>query len=147
MNEMHIEGVKAILAHRYPFLFVDKVIEIIPGKSLTAIKNITVNEPQFQGHFPHQPIMPGVLMVEMIAQASGILAYETMDTKPDGNMAYYLTGINKTRFKKQVVPGDQLRMAVKLLKHRHSTWVFEGQVYVEEQLAVSTEIMCSTVVR
>ena len=144
MSEMYIEEIKSLLPHRYPFLMVDRVLKIIPGESLTAIKNISVNEPQFPGHFPQQPIMPGVLMVEAMAQAAGILAFKTDNITPEDGFTYYLVGIDKTRFKRPVVPGDQLRMEIKLLKSKRGIWVFEGKAYVGEELAVSTELMCTT---
>ncbi|MCW8963494.1 MAG: 3-hydroxyacyl-ACP dehydratase FabZ [Gammaproteobacteria bacterium] len=140
---MYIEEIKSLLPHRYPFLLVDRVLEIIPGESLTAIKNITVNEPQFPGHFPQQPIMPGVLMVEAMAQAAGILAFKTDNIVPGEDSTYYLAGVDKTRFKRPVVPGDQLRMEIKLLKSKRGIWVFEGKAYVDDQLAVTTELMCT----
>jgi 3-hydroxyacyl-[acyl-carrier-protein] dehydratase len=143
MSEMYIEEIKSLLPHRYPILLVDRVLEVVPGESLTAIKNITVNEPQFTGHFPQEPIMPGVYMVEAMAQASGILAFKTDNIVPGDNSSYYLVGIDKTRFKKPVVPGDQLRMEVKILKSRRGIWVFEGKAYVGDELAVSTELMCT----
>ena len=143
MSEMYIEEIKSLLPHRYPFLMVDRVLEVVPGESLTAIKNITVNEPQFPGHFPQQPIMPGVLMVEAMAQAAGILAFKTDNIVPGEDSTYYLAGIDKTRFKRPVVPGDQLRMEIKLLKSKRGIWVFEGKAYVGEDLAVSTELMCT----
>jgi 3-hydroxyacyl-[acyl-carrier-protein] dehydratase len=140
---MYIEEIKSLLPHRYPFLLVDRVLEIIPGESLTAIKNISVNEPQFPGHFPQQPIMPGVLMVEAMAQAAGILAFKTDNIVPGEDSTYYLAGVDKTRFKRPVVPGDQLRMEIRLLKSKRGVWVFEGKAYVQDQLAVSTELMCT----
>jgi len=143
VSEMYIEEIKSLLPHRYPFLLVDRVLEIIPGESLTAIKNITVNEPQFPGHFPQQPIMPGVLMVEAMAQAAGILAFKTDNIVPGEDSTYYLAGVDKTRFKRPVVPGDQLRMEIKLLKSKRGIWVFEGKAYVDDQLAVTTELMCT----
>lgn len=143
MSEMYIEEIKSLLPHRYPFLLVDRVLEVIPGESLTAIKNITVNEPQFPGHFPQQPIMPGVLMVEAMAQAAGILAFKTDNIVPGEDSTYYLAGIDKTRFKKPVVPGDQLRMEIKLLKSKRGIWVFEGKACVGDDLCVSTELMCT----
>lgn len=143
MSEMHIEEIKSLLPHRYPFLMVDRVLEIIPGESLTAIKNITVNEPQFPGHFPQQPIMPGVLMVEAMAQAAGLLAFKTDNIVPGEGSTYYLVGVDKTRFKRPVVPGDQLRMEIKLLKSKRGIWVFEGRAYVEDEMAVTTELMCT----
>lgn len=143
MSEMYIEEIKSLLPHRYPFLMVDRILEVIPGESLTAIKNVTANEPQFPGHFPQQPIMPGVLMVEAMAQAAGILAFKTDNIVPGEDSTYYLVGIDKTRFKRPVVPGDQLRMVVKILKSKRGIWVFEGKAYVGEELAVSTELMCT----
>ena len=140
---MYIEEIESLLPHRYPFLLVDRVLDITPGESLTAIKNITVNEPQFTGHFPNQPIMPGVLMVEAMAQAAGILAFKTDNIVPGEDSTYYLAGIDKTRFKRPVVPGDQLRMEIRLLKSKRGIWVFEGKAYVEDDLAVATELMCT----
>lgn len=140
---MYIEEIESLLPHRYPFLLVDRVLEIIPGESLTAIKNITLNEPQFTGHFPNNPIMPGVLMVEAMAQASGILVFKTENTVLGEDATYYLAGVDKTRFKRPVVPGDQLRMEIRLLKARRGIWFFEGKAYVGDQLAVSTELMCT----
>lgn len=141
MSEMYIEEIKSLLPHRYPFLMVDRVLDIVIGESLTAIKNISVNEPQFPGHFPQQPIMPGVLMIEAMAQAAGILAFKTGDTSPDKGFTFYLAGIDKARFKRPVVPGDQLLMKVKLLKTKRSIWVFEGKAYVDDELAVTAELM------
>ncbi len=143
MSEMYIEEIKSLLPHRYPFLMVDRIVEIIPGESLTAIKNITVNEPQFTGHFPGQPIMPGVLMIEAMAQAAGILAFRTDNIVPGEDSTYYLAGVDKTRFKRPVVPGDQLRMEIRLLKSKRGIWVFEGKAYVGDSLAVATELMCT----
>ncbi|RLA03199.1 MAG: 3-hydroxyacyl-[acyl-carrier-protein] dehydratase FabZ [Gammaproteobacteria bacterium] len=143
MSEMYIEEIKTLLPHRYPFLLIDRVLEIVPGESLTAIKNISVNEPQFPGHFPDEPIMPGVLMIEAMAQASGILAFKTNNVAAGEHVSYYLVGVDKTRFKKPVVPGDQLRMEIKILKTRRGIWVFEGKSYVDDELAVSAEIMCA----
>lgn len=143
MSEMNIEEIKALLPHRYPFLMVDRVLEIVPGKSLTAIKNVTANEPQFPGHFPGRAIMPGVLMVEAMAQAAGILAFKTDNIVPDENSTYFLVGIDKTRFKRPVVPGDQLRLEIKLKRSKRSIWVFDCQAFVGDELAVSTELMCT----
>ena len=143
MSEMYIQDIQALLPHRYPILLVDRVVEIITGESLTAIKNVTANEPQFNGHCPGNPIMPGVYMVEAMAQAAGILAFKTDDIVPSENTTYYLAGIDKTRFKRPVVPGDQLRFEIKLLKSRRGIWFFEGKAYVGEELAVSTELMCT----
>lgn len=140
---MDIKEIQSLLPHRYPILLVDRVLEIIPGESLTAIKNITVNEPQFNGHFPGNPVMPGVYMIEALAQAAGILAFQTDNIHVDENSTYVLAGVDKARFKRMVVPGDQLRLEVKLLKSRRGIYVFEGKAYVEDKLAVSTELMCT----
>jgi 3-hydroxyacyl-[acyl-carrier-protein] dehydratase len=140
---MNIQEIQALLPHRYPILLIDRVLDIVPGQSLTAIKNISVNEPQFNGHFPGNPIMPGVYMIEAMAQASGILVFRTENIAPDENHTYYLAGVDKARFKRPVVPGDQLRLEVKLLKTKRGIWVFEGKAYVEDALAVSCELMCT----
>ena len=143
MTELDIEEVKALLPHRYPFLLVDRVIDIVPGESLTAIKNVTANEPQFMGHFPERSIMPGVLMVEAMAQAAGILAFKTDNIVPDENSTYFLVGIDKTRFKRPVIPGDQLTLEIKLLRSKRGIWVFGCTASVAGELAVSTELMCT----
>lgn len=143
MSTMYIEEIKSLLPHRYPFLLVDRVIDVVPGERLTAIKNITVNEPQFPGHFPSQPIMPGVLMIEAMAQAAGILVFKSNDATMDDDSTYYLAGVDKTRFKRPVVPGDQLRMEITLLKSKRGIYVFEGKCFVEDTLAVSAELMCT----
>jgi len=143
LSELNIEEVKALLPHRYPFLLIDRVLEVIPGKSLTAIKNVTANEPQFTGHFPERSIMPGVLMVEAMAQAAGILAFRTDNIIPDENSTYFLVGIDKTRFKRPVVPGDQLLLEIELIRSRRGVWVFDCKAKVGDELAVSTELMCT----
>lgn len=142
MESMDIADIRRLLPHRYPILLVDRVSDIVPGKSLTGIKNITANEPQFMGHFPDNPIMPGVYIIEAMAQAAGLLAFVTEDIVPDENSAYYLVGVDKARFRHPVVPGDQLRMEIKLLKSRRGIWVFEARTYTDE-LAVSAELMCT----
>ncbi|MBS0352192.1 MAG: 3-hydroxyacyl-ACP dehydratase FabZ [Proteobacteria bacterium] len=136
----YIEAIKKYLPHRYPFLMVDRVIEVIPGKHITAIKNVSINEPFFNGHFPHMPVMPGVLMIEAMAQASGILTYETLETVPEGEL-YFLAGIDNVRFKRLVVPGDQLQLHVELNKHRLDVWKFSGTATVEGEVACTAEFM------
>ena len=128
-----IEKIKGILPHRYPFLLVDRVLELKKGESLVAIKNVTVNEPFFQGHFPQLKIMPGVLIVEALAQAGGILVYYSLD-EPE-NKLLVLSKIERARFRKPVTPGDQLRLEVKLLRLRHGVCQVEGKAYVGEELA------------
>jgi 3-hydroxyacyl-[acyl-carrier-protein] dehydratase/UDP-3-O-[3-hydroxymyristoyl] N-acetylglucosamine deacetylase/3-hydroxyacyl-[acyl-carrier-protein] dehydratase len=133
-NNSHIdvEKIKTILPHRYPFLLVDRVVEINKGESLIALKNVTVNEPFFQGHFPQLKIMPGVLIVEALAQAGGILVYYSLG-EPE-NKLLVLSKIEKARFRKPVTPGDQLRLEVKLLRLRHGVCQVEGKAYVGEEL-------------
>lgn len=143
MSVMYIEEIKALLPHRYPFLMIDRILELIPGKTITAIKNITANEPQFPGHFPQESIMPGVLMIEAMAQASGILVFQSDDIQVADGSSYYLTGVDKARFRRPVVPGDQLCIEVEFIKSRRGIYVFDGKCYVEDQLAVSTELMCT----
>ncbi len=143
MSVMYIEEIKSLLPHRYPFLMIDRVLELIPGKTITAIKNITANEPQFLGHFPLEPIMPGVLMIEAMAQAAGILVFRSDDMQVADGSAYYLAGVDKARFKRPVVPGDQLRIEVEFLKSKRGIYVFDGKCYIEDQLAVSAELMCT----
>jgi 3-hydroxyacyl-[acyl-carrier-protein] dehydratase len=138
-----IISIMAALPHRYPFLLVDKVTEYERNKSITAIKNVTMNEPFFQGHFPSNPIMPGVLIVEALAQAGGILAIKTVEERA-GKLVYF-TGIDKTRFRKPVVPGDQLELKIEVTKQRKTMWVFKGTAYVDGKLVVETQIMAAVV--
>lgn len=144
MSEMkkidHLE-VKKYLPHRYPFLLVDTVESYVIGESIVAIKNVTHNEPYFTGHFPQLPVMPGVLMVEALAQASGILMYRTLDRYPNENDLFYLAGIDNTRFKRNVVPGDQLILRVEVLRKRENLWKFKGEATVNGELACYAEFM------
>ena len=143
MNTMNVNEIKKYLAHRYPFLLVDKVVDFEVGEWLTAVKNITINEPFFQGHFPDFPVMPGVLIIEAMAQATGLLGFRTMDEQPSENMLYLFAGADKARFKRQVVPGDVLTLHVKLLKRKRSIWKFECEARVEGDLAASAIITCA----
>ena len=140
---MNVNEIKKYLAHRYPFLLVDKVVDYEVGEWLTAVKNVTINEPFFQGHFPDFPVMPGVLIIEAMAQATGLLGFRTMDEEPNENMLYLFAGADKARFKRQVMPGDVLTMHVKLLKRRRNIWKFECEAKVEGQLAASAIITCA----
>lgn len=141
---MNIQQILRYLPHRYPFLLVDRVIECEPGKHLVAIKNVSYNEPFFQGHFPGQPIMPGVLILEALAQATGLLASESAPAEIGAkNLIYYLVGLDKVRFKRPVVPGDQLRLAVRYLRHKRNIWAFAGEASVEGEFVASAEIMCA----
>ena len=143
MTEMNINEVKNFLPHRYPFLLIDKVISYEVGKRLTAIKNISFNEPQFTGHFPSQPIMPGVLIVEALAQATGILAFKSEVGKPQEGQIYMLVGIDNARFKRMVEPGDQLKLEVEVLTVKRGIWKFKGTAYVDDKVVTSAELMCT----
>lgn len=141
--QMDITEVFNFLPHRYPFLLIDKVTNIDLGKSLTAIKNVSFNEPQFTGHFPDQPIMPGVLIVEALAQATGILAFKSEVGKPVSGQIYMLVGIDKVRFKQMVVPGDQLKLTVEVITQKKGIWKFDCKAFVEDKLVTSAVLMCT----
>lgn len=143
MNQMDIHEVMKHLPHRYPFLLVDKVLDFEPGKSLTAVKNVTINEPFFQGHFPHIPVMPGVLIMEALAQATGILSFKTTGKLPTDDSLYYFVGIDKARFRKPVVPGDQLILEVELERRKRDIWKFKGRALVDGKLVASADLMCA----
>jgi 3-hydroxyacyl-[acyl-carrier-protein] dehydratase len=138
---MDIQKIQSLLPHRYPFLLVDRVIESEPGKRLVAIKNVTINEPFFPGHFPSKPVMPGVLLIEAMAQATGLLAMESAEVPKEA--IYYLVGVDKARFKRPVVPGDQLVFEVEVIKHKREIWVFSAEARVDDKLVASAEIMCT----
>jgi beta-hydroxyacyl-ACP dehydratase FabZ len=133
---MEIRDIQKLLPHRYPFLLVDRILEVEPNQRIVAIKNITINEPFFQGHFPGQPIMPGVLTIEGMAQAAGLLAFNS-GVAP-GKSVYFLS-IEKAKFRKPVVPGDQLRFEIKLLQQRMNIWKFSGHAYVGDKVASEAE--------
>lgn len=143
MPELDIHEVMKHLPHRYPFLLIDRVIDYTPGKSLVALKNVTFNEPHFPGHFPHHPVMPGVLIIEALAQATGILAFITTETLPDENTLYYFAGIDNARFKRPVLPGDQLLLHVEVLKERRGIWKFAAEARVGDEIVTSAELMCA----
>jgi len=130
-----------LLPHRFPFLLIDKVIDFEIGKTLHAVKNVTINEPFFQGHFPTKPIMPGVLILEAMAQATGILGFKTVEKADD--TLYYFAAIDNARFKQPVVPGDVLHIHVELLKERRGIGKFSCRAFVEDKLVCSAEIMCA----
>jgi 3-hydroxyacyl-[acyl-carrier-protein] dehydratase len=140
---MEIHGILEHLPHRYPFLLVDRVLEIEPGKSIHAFKNVTINEPFFVGHFPHHPVMPGVLIMEALAQAAGILSFKTMDSKPDANSVFYFVGIDGARFKKPVMPGDQLHLHVEILRQMRGIWKYKAEARVDGQVVAEAELMCA----
>jgi len=138
---MDINEVLKYLPHRQPFLLVDSVIAIEEGQSLVALKNISYNEPFFAGHFPNRPVMPGVLIIEALAQAAGILAYKSTNTLPSDGILFLFAGIDKVRFRRVVLPGDQLRLEVKLLWHKREIWKLMGRAYVGDELACSAELL------
>jgi 3-hydroxyacyl-[acyl-carrier-protein] dehydratase len=141
--EMNIQDVKNYLPHRYPFLLIDRVLELEIGKSIVALKNITFNEPQFTGHFPDQPIMPGVMIVEAMAQATGILAFKSEVGKPIDGQIYMLVGIDKVRFKRIVEPGDQLLIEVEVMTVKRGIWKFKCKASVDGNIVTSAELMCT----
>ena len=140
---MDIQDILEHLPHRFPFLLVDRVLECEPGKSLKAIKNVSVNEPFFTGHFPGRPIFPGVLIMEALAQATGILAFKTTGKKPDGSSLYFFAGIDNCRFKQPVVPGDQMVLEVELVKAKRGIWKFNAEAKVDGKVVASAELMCA----
>ena len=143
MNSLDINQIKQYLPHRYPLLLVDRVLNWESGKSIDAIKNVTINEEFFNGHFPNKPVMPGVMTIEALAQTSALLAFLTMGQKPDENAVVYFLGIDNARFKRPVEPGDQLRMHVEILRHSRGIWKFQARATVDDQLAVEAELMCT----
>ena len=141
MKTLDIHEIKNLLPHRYPFLLVDRVTDAVVGERLTALKNVTVNEPFFSGHFPHRPVMPGVLILEAMAQASAILASFDLDEIDNVNRLYYFVGIDKARFKRPVEPGDQLIFEVKILRRIKNMWKCEGVASVDGEVAAKAELM------
>ena len=137
------EVILKYLPHRYPFLLVDRITEIIEGEKLTAIKNVTFNEPHFQGHFPDNPVMPGVLILEAMAQAGALFAANTDPSSMEDRLVYFMT-IDKVRFRKPVIPGDQLRLEMSLVKRRRDIWRFSGKAYVEDSLVCEADLMAMT---
>ena len=143
MTEMNINEVKNFLPHRYPFLLIDRVLDFEVSKKLTAIKNVSFNEPQFTGHFPNQPIMPGVLIIEALAQATGILAFKSEVGKPQEGQIYMLVGVDNARFKRMVEPGDQLKLYVEVLAVKRGIWKFKCSASVDDKVVTTAELMCT----
>ena len=137
---LDIDGILTRLPHRYPFLMVDRVLDVVPGKSIVAVKNVSFNEAYFQGHFPGHPVVPGVLIIEALAQAGGVLAYESA-TAEERLWILYLVGIEETRFKQTVRPGDQLTLRVELVKRRRNLWRFTGVAEVDGKPVAETQIL------
>ena len=140
--KMNIHEILEHLPHRYPFILVDKVLSLDLGKEITAVKNVTVNEPFFPGHFPYHPVMPGVLIVEAMAQAAALLSFKTMDTKPNEDSVYYFAGIDNARFKKPVGPGDQIILNVKIDRILKGIWKYKGVATVENDIVAEASMMC-----
>lgn len=140
---MNIHDVMRHLPHRYPFLLVDRVLECEPGKRIVALKNVTMNEPHFPGHFPHHPVMPGVLILEALAQAAAVLSYVTENKVPDDSSVVYFAGIDGARFKKPVMPGDQLILKVELLRNMRGIWKYATRAEVDGELVAEAEMMAA----
>lgn len=142
-GSMDIHGILEYLPHRYPFLLVDRVLECEPGSRIHAIKNVSINEPFFPGHFPHHPVMPGVLIIEAMAQAAAILSFKTMGSRPDDKSVYYFAGIDGARFKRPVSAGDQLHLEVSILMSKRGLWKYAGVARVDGQIAAEAELLCT----
>lgn len=140
---MDVNEIRKYLPHRYPFLLIDRVVELTIGESIVAYKNITVNEGIFEGHFPNYPVFPGVLILEAMAQACGVLGFKTMNKTPEDGSIYLYAGIDNVRFKKQVVPGDQLYIEARKLSDRRGIWKFECIAKVDGVVAASATILCA----
>lgn len=143
MNTMDIKEILRYLPHRYPFLLIDRVLSYEAGKSIEALKNVTINEPFFTGHFPHHPVMPGVLIIEAMAQAAAILSFVTMGAKANDQSIYYFVGIDNARFKRPVTAGDTLRLRVTLSRHVRGIWKFGAVARVDDALVAEAELMCT----
>lgn len=140
---MDIHQILKQLPHRYPILLVDRVLEIEKGVRIKAIKNVTINEPFFTGHFPHRPVMPGVLMLEALAQAAALLSFDALGETPDNNTVYYFAGIDGARFKRPVEPGDQLILEVSIDRMKAGIFKFKARALVGEEVAVEADLMCT----
>lgn len=140
---MDIAEIMRHLPHRYPLLLVDRVLELIPGEHVAALKNVTINEPFFPGHFPHHPIMPGVLIIEALAQAAGLLALKSSGREAGNDSVIYFVGIDNARFKRPVMPGDQLRLEARIARHTRGIWKFDARALVDGQTACEAQLMCT----
>jgi len=140
---LNIHDILRKLPHRYPILMVDRVLELAHGKRIKALKNVTINEPYFVGHFPHRPVMPGVMMLEALAQAAALLSYDAVDAKPDDKSVYYFAGIDSARFKRPVEPGDQMILDVTLDRMKSGIFKFHARASVDGETAVEAGLMCA----
>jgi 3-hydroxyacyl-[acyl-carrier-protein] dehydratase len=143
MSSMDIHEILDYLPHRYPFLLIDRVISLEENKEIVALKNVTMNEPFFPGHFTYFPVMPGVLIVEAMAQAAAILSFKTMGRKPSDDSVYYFAGIDNVRFKKPVSPGDQLILKVKIDRIMRGIWKYSGQALVNDEIVAEADLLCT----
>jgi len=143
MTQMDINQILQHLPHRFPFLLIDRVIECVPGERILALKNVTINEPFFPGHFPHFPVMPGVLTIEAMAQAAAVLSFKTLDAKPNNESVYYFAGIDNARFKRPVVPGDQLMLEVSITFNKRGLWKYAGVARVDGEVAAEADMICA----
>ncbi|HEY8085865.1 MAG TPA: 3-hydroxyacyl-ACP dehydratase FabZ [Methylophilaceae bacterium] len=143
MSSMDIHEILNYLPHRYPFLLVDRVISLEEGKEIVAVKNVTINEPFFPGHFSYYPVMPGVLVVEAMAQAAAVLSFKTMGSKPSDDSVYYFAGIDNVRFKRPVTPGDQLILKVKIDRIMRGIWKYNGQALVDDVVVAEADLLCT----
>jgi len=143
MNKtIDILGIMKLLPHRYPFIMIDRILEIVPDEKIVALKNVTINEPFFQGHFPGNPIMPGVLIIEAMGQAGAVLAAESMSLEEQGSLIYFM-GMDRVKFRKPVIPGDQLVLEMKFLKRRGKVFKMAGIAYVDEKIVVEAQLMAT----
>lgn len=140
---MDIHEILKYLPHRYPILLVDRVVAVTPGECITTLKNVSINEPFFPGHYPHHPVMPGVLILEAMAQSAAILSFKTMGAKPDDSQVYYFVGIDNARFKRPVGPGDQLLIDVTLVANKRGIWKFGAVARVDGQVAAEADLICA----
>jgi 3-hydroxyacyl-[acyl-carrier-protein] dehydratase len=140
---MDIHQILDYLPHRFPLLLVDRVLEVVPGERITALKNVSMNEPFFPGHYPHHPVMPGVLVIEAMAQTAAILSFKTLGSRPDDNSVYYFVGIDNARFKKPVGPGDQLIIDVLLLANKRGIWKFSATAKVAGDIVAAADLICA----
>lgn len=143
LSTMDIHGILEHLPHRYPFLLIDKVIDYQVGDYLHGVKNVTYNEPCFTGHFPNRPVFPGVLILEALAQATGVLGFKTMDRRPDDKSLYYFVGIDGARFKRPVEPGDVVHLHVKQTNRKRDIWFFDAQAKVDGKVVCAANLMCA----
>ncbi len=143
MKTLDIHQILKLLPHRYPFLLVDRVLDMEKGKRITALKNVTMNEPFFNGHFPHHPVMPGVLMLEAMAQAAALLSFHSLEIEPDDDTVYYFAAIDGARFRRPVGPGDQLTLEVEIERMKAGISKFKGRALVGEELACEAQLMCA----